>query len=159
MRGQGAVEAIVALPVFLVLVYVLFQVFLLAIVQVQLRYAAFCAARVGAVRDADIKEMETAARKVLSKIPGFFPASTASYRVELLHQLENENLTAKKNTKTTTSYLKIRIHLDYPLALPLLNVLSARISSDRSLKGVPTVPLHASWTTIYFGEISEQSDG
>ena len=157
-RGQGAVEAIVTLPVFLILVWILFQVFFLALAQVQLRYAAFCAARVGAVRDGDTKEMKAAAGKVLSGTPGFMLFSVGSYRVEKL-DLSNENKGENNNSpEPPLELLKIRVHWDYPLSVPFLGTLWAGIKSGRFPGKTTTVPLHASWTTIKFGKIQEKTN-
>jgi hypothetical protein len=159
VRGQGVIETIVALPVFLFLICVLLQLFFLALAQVQLRYAAFCAARVGAVRDADIKEMEVAAGKVLSAIPGFSPVSPDSYRVEKLDLLNRNSRETEISSKRHPELIKIRVHLNYPLSLPFLDTLWSIINTDGFPYKTAFVPLHASWTTIKFGETSEKTSG
>jgi hypothetical protein len=158
MRGQGAVEAIVALPVFLLLVCILLQLFVLALAQVQLRYAAFCAARVGAVRNADIKEMKDAVGKVLSRTPGFIPGSAGAYWVEKIDLLSERDRKNENDSKRSPELLKIRVHWNYPLSVPFLDTLWAGIHSDRFFQRTATVPLNASWTTIMFEEIPEKTD-
>jgi hypothetical protein len=149
-RGQGTVEAIVVFPVFLLLTCILVQLFLLAIGQVQLRYAAFCAARVGAVREADIDEMHNAVGKILSRTTFFMSASTSPYRVEKLEPLNNKYQNTGQISEQSQEILKILVHWDYPLSVPIVNTLFARIFSLRSLNKTPTVPLQASWTTVKF---------
>lgn len=158
-RGQGTVEAIVALPVFLLLICILFQLFLLAIAQVQLRYAAFCAARVGAVRNADIKEMNDAVGKILSGTTGLMPASPGLYRVEKLDLFSEKDEKTAQGPEQLHELLKVRVHWDYPLSVPLVNTLWASIYKDRSLHKESTFPLQATWTTVKFRAISEKNDG
>jgi hypothetical protein len=157
-RGQGVVEAIVALPVFLLLLAILIQLFLLAIAQVQLRYAAFCAARVGAVRNADIEEMNITVGKVLSATTGFNPTYSGSYKVEKLDPL------IRQDNKNTNSYggppelIKIRVKWDFPLSVPLINGLLSGIFHNRFFNKIPSVSLQATWTTVMFEPAKEKSD-
>ena len=157
-RGQGAVEAIVTLPVFLILVWILFQIFFLGLAQVQLRYAAFCAARVGAVRDGDIKEMKAVAGKVLSGTPGAMLFSAGSYRVEELDLSNKKNGGDKNDPEVPFEFLRIRVHWDYPLFLPFLDTLWAKVTPERFPGKTPKVPLHASWTTIKFKKNEDKTN-
>ena len=69
-QGQGAVEAILTLPVFLVLITVLLQGALLCMGQVIVQYAAFTAVRAGAVWNGDLDQMTAAAGRVLLPMTG-----------------------------------------------------------------------------------------
>ena len=158
-RGQGMVEAILTLPVFLILMFALIQLFLLSVAQVQIRYAAFCAARVGSVRNADVKEMEAAVGKVLFQAPGPLTIPKGSYRVEVLSHLKNGEEITGKNRNQSPELLKIRVHWNFPLLIPFLNAPWVGLSSRHLTSGTGTVPLKASWTTVKFEKIPETTDG
>ena len=147
--GQGAVETIVALPVFLLLVCLVSQLFLLGLAQVQLQYAAFYAARVGAVHSSDKKEMEQAVERIMAPFTGSRPLPERSFRVEILgtekrKETKNWNLTRGKNM------LKVRVHWQYPLTIPVADIIfktpSPLIDTRR-----PYIHLKASWVMPTFG--------
>jgi len=157
-RGQGAVEAMLALPVFLTLVCIIFQLFFLGIAQVQLRYAAFYAARVGAVKGGDPKEMKQVITTILGRFPGVLPCSPDHLKIEILDSREDrderdDSLPSVKET------LKVRVHWHYPLIVPLADTFHFR-NILFPVPGRPTVHLQASWAMTMFGSKSgENIDG
>ena len=155
-RGQGVVEAVVTLPVFLLLVFGVFQLFHVSLALIQLRYAAFCAARVGAVRDADIREMETAANKVLFGAKAFIPALRDSCHVEILDPIMKTN--ASIPTEEGFEFLKVRVHWDFPLFVPIPAISPARFDPSGFFRTVKKIPLQASWTTVNFSQSTEKEE-
>ncbi|MDF1526955.1 MAG: pilus assembly protein [bacterium] len=154
-RGQGAVEAILALPVFLTLVCLVFQLFFLGIAQIQLQYAAFYAARVGAVHGADLNRMKQTVTSILARSPGLLSISRDHFEIEIIDDLGNE----KKNSVPSVEQpagtpLMVRVHWHYPLTIPLADAFSLK-NSKFPVPGRPSVHLKASWAMTMFGSISE----
>lgn len=158
-RGQGMVEAIVTIPVFLLLVFGLFQLFLISIAQVQLVYAAFCAARVGSVRNADIQEMEAAAKRVLFGPASIIPGVAAACRVEKLLPVQSPPDKPGRLSKEPVEIIKIRVYWDYPLSVPVPVVRPAGIVSGGIFSTVGSIPLQASWITVNFGKQPGTGEG
>ncbi len=152
-RGQGAVEAILALPVFLTLVCLIFQLFFLGIAQIQLQYAAFYAARVGAVNASDEKEMRRTVKRILARSPGLVSLPDRSYEVEILGTQENSGAGSKTTGQPAVNALKVRVHWHYPLTIPLADTFS-RNNNIFPVLGRPSVHLKASWAMTMFGSIS-----
>lgn len=146
------VEAIVTLPVFLLLVFGLFQLFLISIAQVQLVYAAFCAARVGSVRNADIQEMEAAAKRVLFGPASIISGVAGACRVEKSDPVHFPVEKPRGFSEEPVEIIKIRVHWDYPLSVPVPVVRPAGIVSGGIFSTVRSIPLQASWTTVNFGQ-------
>ena len=152
-RGQGAVEAILALPVFLALVCIIFQLFFLGMAQIQLQYAAFYAARVGAVNASDEKEMRRTVKRILARSPGLVSLPDRSYEVEILDTEENSGAGLKTTQNPAINVLKVRVHWHYPLTVPLADKFLRKSSTFGVLKR-PSVHLKASWAMTMFGSIS-----
>jgi Flp pilus assembly protein TadG len=143
-RGQGAVEAMVALPVFLILVCVIFQVFFLGIAKFQLHYAAFCAARIGAVNNADKTIMEHAIKKILTNSPGLSSFPEANIEIEILNPEINTKDTISLNSPSAKETLKVQVQWNYPLIVPLADKLLHQ-NSLLLVPGKPSILLKASW--------------
>ena len=153
-RGQGAVEAILALPVFLTLVCLVFQLFFLGMAQIQLQYAAFYAARIGAVRGADLNMMKETVTSILGRSPGLLSISRDHVEIEIIDSLENEGeKTGASVERPADTPLMVRVHWHYPLTMPLADALS-RKNNIFPVLGRPSVHLKASWATTMFGSIS-----
>ncbi len=162
-RGQGVIEAIVALPVFLVLVCLTFQIFFLAIARVQLQYAAFYAARAGIVHDGDIRIMEDTASRILAVSPALSSFRRGSLKVSLTDPEAPEDYQSNPRPNTQSNprsdprsdpskklepnrILTVHLTWEYPLIVPLANRLLGKPNALGLLAPVSTVPLHASWT-------------
>jgi hypothetical protein len=158
-RGQGVIEAIVALPVFLVLVCLTFQIFFLAIARVQLQYAAFYAARAGIVHDGDIRIMEDTASRILAVSPALSSFRRGSLKVSLTYPEAPEDYQSNSRPNTQSNprsdsskklepnrILTVHLTWEYPLILPLANRLLGKPNALGFLAPVSTVPLQASWT-------------
>lgn len=158
-RGQGVVEALVTLPVFLILVFGLFQLFLVSIAQVKLVYAAFCAARVGAVRNADILEMEAAAKRVLSRNGVFPPEIMGSCRVEKLGSVNDGDGKHSSFSEEPVELIQIRVHWDYPLSIPIPLFRPPGMDSGGIFGILKRIPLQASWTAVNFSEPPKTEKG
>lgn len=152
-RGQGAIEAIVALPVFLVLVCLIFQLFFLGIAQIQLQYAAFYAARSGAVNGADKVKMKRTVKWILGGSHGLMPLSQGSVEVEVLSACHEDRTPPESNPCANNQPLMVRVHWHHPLSVPFAD----RFMHQKSkiiLQGRPTIHLKASWATAMFEETS-----
>jgi len=158
-RGQGAVEAILALPVFLILVCLTFQLFFLGMAQIQLQYAAFYAARVGAVHGADLNEMKQAVRRILTRSPGQLSMSREHLEVEIIDSLEKSREKAGPLVEQeSVAPLMVRVHWHYPLVVPFADIFSRKTKLFPA-PGRPGVHLQASWAMTMFGSISgDESD-
>lgn len=130
-KGQGAVEAIITLPVFLVLSTVLFQTALLCMGQILLQYTAFCTVRTGVVTDGDLTEMTEAAGVILSPLSPALPSGKRSFKVEVLSRDE---------------LLQVRVTWNFPLVVPYANTLLKRQNPSTIFGSDSTIPLQASWT-------------
>ena len=152
-RGQGAIEAILALPVFLILVCMIFQLFFLGIAQIQLQYAAFYAARSGAVNGADEMEMKRTVKRILAGSHGLISLPEGSLQLELLGTRHNNNRSDEAVRTSNGSPLMVRVHWHHPLIVPFADRL---IQTKRNfiLQRRPTVHLQASWATAMFEQIS-----
>ncbi len=153
-RGQGAVEAMLALPVFLIFVCVVFQLFFLGMAQMQLHYAAFYAARVGAVNASDMVEMRRTVKRILAGSPGLGSLPDRSFEVEILGTGENDEEISGASPEPVAKALKVRVHWRYPLIMPLADIIP-RQSSLFPIPGRPSVHLQASWAMPMSGYISE----
>jgi hypothetical protein len=150
-RGQGVIEAIVALPVFLVLVCLTFQIFFLAIARVQLQYAAFYAARAGIVHDGDIRIMEDTASRILAISPSLSSFRRGSLKVSLTDPEAPEDYQSNSRSDSSEKLepnrpLTVHLTWEYPLIVPLANRLLGKPNALGLLATVSTVPLRASWT-------------
>lgn len=159
--GQGMVEAILAIPALLALVSMVFQLFFLAAAQVQLQYAAFCAARVGAVRgENQIEEMETAAGRVLSSGIGFAPLYPGAFSVQVLKPpVGKDERAAERDVEAGTGKpLQVQVRWQYPLLVPMAGQILG-LSAGRSLtpRG-PSLPLKALWNIPGVGDPSVSGD-
>jgi len=157
MRGQGAVEAILSLPVFLILVCVVSQLFFLGIAQMQLQYAAFCAVRVGAVNAADKAKMMQTVKKILSGSPGLTTLPEGSFDVEILDRERSGKRANSPETGTLDETLKVRVHWNYPLIVPFVDRLPKRKNLYPSLER-PFIHLNASWAMKRFGSGSAEKN-
>lgn len=142
-NGQGAVEALITLPVFLVLSVILLQTALLCMGQILLHYAAFCTVRTGVVTNGELSEMMAAARAVLS------PASRASSSGEQPFNVE---------ILTRDELLQVRVTWDYPLVVPFAAKILNGISTSTSSDNESTIPLSASWA-LPMERIDSPDDG
>jgi len=149
-RGQGAVEAILALPVFLALVCLVFQLFFLGLAQIQLQYAAFYAARVGTVHGADLNEMKQAVTRILDRSPGLLSRSRDHIEIEIIDSQEKHSEKTGTAEPSAAAPLKVRVHWHYPLIVPLADALSPR-SARSMFSGRPSVHLQASWAMTMSG--------
>lgn len=149
-RGQGAVEAMLALPVFLTLVCIVFQLFFLGLAQIQLQYAAFYAARVGAVHNADPGEMKRAATRILGRSPGLLSMSRDHIEIEIIDSRDKRSERAGTSEPPAAAPLKVRVHWHYPLTVPLADALFRR-GARSMLSGKPSVHLQASWAMTMSG--------
>jgi hypothetical protein len=151
-RGQGAVEAILALPVFLVFVCLIFQLFFLGMAQIQLQYAAFYAARVGAVHGADQNEMKRTVTKILGQSQELLSLPRDHIEIEIMDFQEKRGEGTGGSKPPATAPLKVRVHWHYPLFIPLADTfLNKNILLPDS--GRPSLHLQASWTMTMFGSI------
>jgi len=153
-RGQGAVEAMLALPVFLTLVCLVFQLFFLGLAQIQLQYAAFYAARVGAVHGGDTNEMKRAVTRILSRSPGLLSMSRDHLEIEIIDSQEKRGEKTGGSEPPAAGPLKVRVHWRYPLTIPLADAFSQK-NNLFPVPGRPSVHLQASWAMTMFGSISE----
>lgn len=129
-KGQGAVEAIVTLPVFLVLSTVLFQTVLLCMGQILLNYAAFCTVRTGVVTDGDLSEMTAAAGAILSPMSDKSLSGKRSFQVEVLSRDE---------------MLQVLLTWNFPLVVPFANTLLKKSYPPGISGNGSVIPLSASW--------------
>jgi len=153
-RGQGAVEAMLALPVFLILTCLVFQLFFLSIAQIQLQYAAFYAARVGAVNASDTAEMRSTVKRILAISPGLVSLPERSYEVEILGTGENDEGVSEASPEPVPKTLKVRVHWNYPLIIPFADTLLHK-TNLLPIPGRPSVHLQASWAMTMFSLIPE----
>jgi hypothetical protein len=153
-RGQGAVEAILALPVFLTLVCIIFQLFFLGMAQIQLQYAAFYAARVGVVNASDKISMTRAVKRILARSPGLVSLPDGSYEVEILGSGGNDDERSETTVKPLNETLKVRVHWHYPLIVPLTDIFPNK-NNLFLIPGRPSVHLQASWAMTMFRSIPE----
>ena len=156
-RGQGAVEAILALPVFLILVCLVFQLFFLGIAQIQLQYAAFYAARVGAVHGADQNEMKRAVTRILGRSPGLLSMPRDHIEIEIIDSQEKRGERAGGSEPPAAGPLKVRVHWHYPLIVPFADAFLHK-NTLFPVPGRPSVHLQASWTMTMFGSISKDEN-
>lgn len=155
-RGQGTVEAILALPVFLVLICLTFQLFFLGMAQIQLQYAAFYAARVGAVTAVDKNAMKKTVGRILSKLPLVTSFSSETIDLEILGPEDTYEKENQSNTLALDKTLKIRISWDYPLIIPFADLLASKKTAPFALMKRPSIRLHASWAMVNFESTVEQ---
>lgn len=138
------VEAIIALPAFLLLSTFVLQLALLGADLFLLQYAAFCAARVGAVRGADPGPMKDAASRVLRAAPGCRSFPGPGFTLELLP--EPEAGPAPSSPARAAAPLRARLAWDCPLVVPVAGpLLGGWWGRGAWLR--PVFPLQASWTT------------
>ena len=156
-RGQGAIEAIVALPVFLILICMIFQLFLLGVAQIQLQYAAFYAARSGAVNGADEVEMKHTVKRILDSSYGFMSLSGGSVEVEVLSARHEKGNSGGSKSWTNDLPLMVRVHWYHPLIVPFVDRLIP-LNSRFMLMGRPNIHLKASWATAIFEEFNGGGD-
>ena len=139
-----------ALPVFLILICLLCQLFLVAVARIQLQYAAFYAARVGAVHNGDESEMKRAALMVLSPWAGNRTSPGSLLDMEILEIREKERGTAASPARSSSDNpLMVRLHWDFPLIVPMADRL---LSRNRILPASfqSTLHLQASWAMPVF---------
>ena len=147
-RGQGVIEALVALPVFLVLICLTFQIFFIAIAKVQLQYAAFYAARAGSVHGGDIQVMEKTASRILAVSPGLSSFQPGALKVKTTGTArQKKSVPPTSEEPAPSGPLTVELTWEYPLILPLANRLLGRANGIGLLQPVSTIPLQASWTT------------
>ena len=147
-RGQGVVEAILALPVFLTLICIIFQIFFLGIAQIQLQYAAFYAARVGAVRGWDFEEMKRTAAAILCQVPGAPLFSPDQIEIERINP-DQKNNNKKFSQEDLETPIKIRVQWEYPLNVPLVDIFIPK-GRILSAMGRPHLRLQSSWAMKMF---------
>jgi hypothetical protein len=141
-KGQGAVESMLALPVFLLLSCLLIQSALLGVNQVLLQYAAYSAARVGAVRDGDERLMRLAAFRVLRLAPGCGGFPGPDFSLEILPATEGRE--AAVPSPPVPLLLRVRIAWRSPLPVPLAGPLLACWQRGWSWAH-PVFSLRSSW--------------
>lgn len=151
-RGQGAIEAILALPVFLILICLIFQLFFLGIAQIQLQYAAFYAARCGAVTNADEVEMKRTVKRILAGSPGLRSIPDRSFEVEILNTWREKGKYLDTTPETRNKPLMVCVHWHYPLIVPFADKL-IQVKSAFIFQGKPSIHLKASWATAMFEQI------
>ena len=151
-RGQGAVESILALPVFLTFVCLVFQLFFLGMAQIQLQYAAFYGARVGAVHSSDKEKITNAVKQILLRSQGNVYLTGGSFEVEILNAQENSGKGSSPATQLPSKPLIVRVHWYYPLVVPLADLFLSW-NNPLSTKGRPSIHLKASWTMTTFPSI------
>ncbi len=147
-RGQGVVEAIVVLPAFLILFSTLFQLFLLAMGQVYLSYAVFCAARTGAVRNADLDQMTAAAGLILRAFPGNIRSGEDRLKLEILPPApgDEDHISDKRIHRDHLEILQVRAHWDFPLIIPLAGRMISGAVGSRKPGRHPTLSLSSTWS-------------
>jgi hypothetical protein len=143
-----------SLPVFLILICLVFQLFFLGMAQVQLQYAAFYAARIGAVNASDMVEMRRAVKKILARSPGLVSLPDRSYEVETLGTGENDEGVSEASPEPVAKTLKVRVHWHYPLIVPFIDTLLHK-TNLLPIPGRPSVHLQASWAMTMFSLIPE----
>ncbi|NOY86013.1 MAG: pilus assembly protein [Deltaproteobacteria bacterium] len=146
-QGQGAVEAILTLPVFLILITVLFQSALLCMAQVTVQYAAFSAARTGAVWNGDMDQMTAAAGRVLLPVTGRVFTGKHPFKVEIISSeaAGDQSRKSDADTQDTDRLLRVRVTWNYPLMVPL----AGRLLNQGALTSAmtrPSLPLTATWS-------------
>jgi hypothetical protein len=156
-RGQGAVEAILALPVFLAFVCLVFQLFFLGLAQIQLQYAAFYAARVGAVHGSDLNEMKRAVTRILGRSSGLLTMSRDHLEIEIIDSQEKSGDRTETSEPPAATPLKVRVHWHYPLIIPLADKFLDK-NNLLPVSGRPSVHLQASWAMTMFGSIPEDEN-
>lgn len=157
--GQGAVEAILALPVFLILVCLIFQLFFIGLAKIQLQYAAFCASRAGAVHSADMAVIRQTVKRILAVSAGLFPLTDGACKVEILHQREDGPKREPSGEEPAREALSVRVHWHYPLMIPLPWINSSG-KNPTGFRGKSTIHLQASWAMPVFAPMSwEENHG
>src|SRR5512138_2333034 len=139
-EGQAAVEATVALPAFLLLCTLLLQSTLLGLGKVVLQYAAFSAARVGAVRGGDKGRMEPAAARVLGWMPGCqrFPGPDFTLEPSLIPPLPPPH-----GQPSSPTLLRVDLTWRFPLLVPVAGALMGGWGGEGSWL-FPSLPLRGS---------------
>jgi hypothetical protein len=143
--GQGVVEAIIALPAFLLLSAVVLQVALLGVDQIVLQYATFCAARAGVVREGDPGTMKSAASRILRTVPGCRLLPGPDFSLEFPPEPEPENRPAGARPLQRELPLRVRITWRCPLIVPVAGPLLGGWRGEGSWLR-PAFPLQASWS-------------
>jgi hypothetical protein len=143
--GQGTLETILALPVLLTLITAILQIALISMAQILLQYAAYSAARTGLVRNFDLKEMKTAAGRILVALPGVtsFGGYSFDIQVAILESEDSSSTTSK--TATDPELMQIIVNVDFPLVVPLAGKIFSRNPLQRTITGYPVIELAASW--------------
>jgi hypothetical protein len=129
-----------------------FQIFFLAIARVQLQYAAFYAARAGAVHGGDIQIMEDTASRILAVSPSLSSFRPGSLKVNVTDPGVQE-ISRSNTSDNFETGMPLTVHLtwEYPLILPLANRLFGKSNSIGLTIPVSTVQLQASWTMEMLG--------
>lgn len=137
-------EAVVSLPVFLLLACVLFQLFFLGLAQVQLQYAAFCGARAGVVHQADRTIIEKAVSRVMNGPFLLTPLRKGSFEVGISPNAGKD--TARRVSQTPDPELVVDVRWNYPLIIPFADNIVNRFLPRVYGLGCPGVQLKATWT-------------
>jgi hypothetical protein len=156
-RGQGVAEAMITLPAFLILLCIICQLFLLGIAKARLQYAAFYAARVGAVNSKSKKLMKQAVDRILNSGLVSTSALNASIKVEIIDPDSKDGNESDSLSPTDLKSLRVRIHWHYPLTIPLADVLIPGTNVS-PLTGKRSIHLQASWMLTIFGPISRNNN-
>ncbi len=149
-EGQAAIEAMVALPAFLLLCALLLQSALLGLGKVAVQYAAFSAARVGAVRGGEEKAMRPAARRVLGWVPGCqgFPGPDFTLQPTTIPPSSPPPLPSPPSGRLPApTLLRVDITWRFPLLVPLAGALMGGWRGEGSWFR-PSLPLRGSWITV-----------
>jgi hypothetical protein len=143
-EGQGVVEAIIALPAFLLLSTIALQIALLGVDQIVLQYATFCAARTGAVREGEPEDMKDAASRILRAVPGCRLTPGPDLTLELLPGPGPAKKSADPALPPEELPLRVRIAWRCPLIVPVAGPLLGGWRGEGSWLR-PTFPLQSSW--------------
>ena len=139
-RGQGAVEAVLALPVFLILICIIFQLF-------------FIAARAYSVNASDLAIMRNTVKKILSLSPGVSLQDT-SFRVEIVEPDRNKSSRKNSNYQNEDRTLQVRVHWYYPIIIPFADAFLEK-RKVVPVAGRHGINLHASWAMNMSGTFLE----
>jgi hypothetical protein len=119
----------------------------------QLQYAAFYAARSGAVSGADEAVMKRTVKRILGTSQGLVSLPEGSVEVEILSAGHEEKNFIETQPRAYEQPLMVRVHWHHPLIVPFADKLMHQ-KSKLLLLGRPTIHLKASWATAMFKETS-----
>jgi len=143
--GQGAIEALVVLPVLLLTATLMIQVALIGMGKIMLQYSAFSAARTGEVNDFNLDEMTKTAERILASVPGTLSSGTAVCKVTIATVKSDDEREHGPGDVKRVLPIQVRVAWDFPLIVPLAGKILQKNPLKRSVTGYRKIKLTASW--------------